>query len=139
MNRMDKLGVLMSSALERATIEKLKPVSAALIPVLPTVITGLRDVIVDPQSTATARLKALEMVLGVWSKCLRSEIQLSEAEHARNRHRLKTAQAAASRAQAKAEEKQAALKIAAEQRKIGRALKKAKEKANGQDIITSNH
>jgi hypothetical protein len=124
MTSFDRLENLMSSALEKATIERLKPVSQALLPILPDVIGGLRDVITDPTSTPTQRMRALEMVMAAWSRCIRSEVQLTKAEHARNRHRLATAQAATERAKAKAAERAAKVYEAKEQKRIARILKK---------------
>ena len=123
MTALDKLSVLMTSALERASIENLRPVSRALIPALPTLIGGLRDVILDPESTKGSKLRALEMLFLAWGRCVKADLRAAKAEASRSKYRASVAQAAASRAAAKVEDKKLKITEAKERRRIRKLCK----------------
>jgi hypothetical protein len=73
MNNLEKLHLYMVEAIRRTTAKEYRKVSAALIPVLPDLVTALKQVITDNQTTPAQRLQAAGMLQALWARCLRDE------------------------------------------------------------------
>jgi long-subunit acyl-CoA synthetase (AMP-forming) len=110
----------MIEAIRRTTAKEYKKVSAALIPVLPDLVTALGQVITDNQTTPAQRLQAAGMLQALWARCLRDEDR--KQKHLTNRERLRV-----KRRKVEVADRQATLELAAERKRIDRVLEQAKK------------
>jgi hypothetical protein len=124
-NALDRLQSLLNRALEKVKSEQLRSIAEAVRLMLPEVLVAIQDVAVDPTSTPAQRLRAGEMLLDIWEKVLRADLQESRTTAIRDQARAKYAAATAAKIQARAEEKASLLKIAAKRRRMQRVLDKA--------------
>ena len=87
MNNLDKLYLYMTEAIRRTSAKEYARVSAALIPVLPDLVTALKQVITDTSTTPAQRLQAAGMLQALWARCLRDEDR--KQKHLTKRARIK--------------------------------------------------
>jgi 5'-deoxynucleotidase YfbR-like HD superfamily hydrolase len=73
MTSLDRLTLYLQEAIQRTTAKEYQKVSAALIPVLPDLVNALKQVTTDADTTAAQRLRAAEMLMMLWTRCLRDE------------------------------------------------------------------
>lgn len=119
MTSLDRLTLYMTEAIRRTTAREYRTVSAALIPVLPDLVSALKSVITDHNTTPAQRLQSAEMLMTLFARCLRDEDR--KQKHLTRREQLKI-----KKTKVEADDRKAKLAIVVERRKIDETLKRAK-------------
>lgn len=120
MTSLERLALYMTEAIRQTTAREYKKISAALIPVLPDLVTALSQVIADGATTPAQRLQAADMLMALFARCIRDEDR-------KQKHSVKCAQVKLRKREVEAADRKTKLAIATERRKIDETLKKAEE------------
>src|SRR5712692_6829406 len=110
MTPLERLQYYMGTALDISS-KDLRPVSKVISELLPDILRGLRDVILDPSTSPSVRMQAIALAFSAWVRCLKADLQDERTEAIRSRAKAKHAEATAAKMTARAENKKSDLEI----------------------------
>ena len=120
---LSRLGFYLQQAIKNTDDRKFVRVSQALLPMLPEIAEELKRLAVGDYTTAQ-KLKAIEMILQCWSRCLK-------VEDRKQKHATKREEAKAKRTKAQVQDKQATLEIGRKREEISKKLARATKEMGG--------
>jgi hypothetical protein len=84
-----RLGFYLQEAIATAGEKQLSRVSQAIVPLLPDIVSELKNLAVSNETTPAQKLQAIEMILQCWSRCLKVGVKKQEYQMKRQRLKVK--------------------------------------------------
>lgn len=135
MNALDNLNALLEDALRKVTSGRARTIADALSLRMTDIVNGYADLIVQPESSPTVKLKALDALLSLQARVLKLESKATERSIKLAKHNVRQKEAALERDRVRAQEKALRLKLAAEKKRERRKIERVMKEINKGGLI----